>query len=337
MEKKRSKVRMLAGTVAAIMLLSGCGEAIYGTIAPLPRTMYERVEYMVTDVHKENMESTLSLSLKPANVTKIDYSVDESELEVEEIAVQVGDSVKKGQILVTFKSDELKKSIDYYSDELNKKQLLLDHYTRVSNVTYNEKDRMEKYGVVLEELADEVDLARTYLEEEQERYSKCQIVASEDGYISYISKQAMSGIAEAGDTIITENCGKNHFSATTNDNFEFNIGDVYKAGDESLSYDMRVVEIIEEETGDRTIVFEAVDNTVDPGIQVLNMTIDKPLLKDVIYVDRDAVYHNDDKSFVFVVTDEGFLNAVYVDAGETVGDYTIIKSGLNGTEKVAKK
>ncbi len=337
MKREGKKERILVGTMAVTILLSGCGKGIYSEVAPLHRDIYEKSGYIVTDVHKDDMESTLSLSLKPANVTKIDYSVDESELEVEEIAVQPGESVRKGQLLISFKSDELKKSIDYYTDELNKKQMLLDHYSRVSNVTYDEKDRMEKYGVVLEELADDVDLARAYLEEEQQRLSRCQIIAQEDGFISYISNQAMNGYVEAGEVIVTENCGQNRFSATTIDNFEFNIGDVYKADDESVSYDMRVVEVKEEEAGERTIVFEAVDNSINPGIELLNMTIIKPLLKDAIYVDKDAVYHKDDKSFVFIVSDEGFLDAVYVDTGETIGEYAIIKSGLNGTEKVAKK
>ena len=31
------------------------------------------------------------------------------------------------------------------------------------------------------------------------------------------------------------------------------------------------------------------------------------------------------------------LDAVYVEVDDTVGDYTIVKSGLDGTEKVAKK
>lgn len=333
----RWKINILAGAFALTTLLAGCGEGAYGTVAPLSRNIYQKTEYITADVHKGDMEQTLSLTLKPMNVTKIDYSVDESELELEEISVQAGDMIKKGQVLITFKSDEIKKSIEKYTDEVNRKQMMLDHYTRISGVTYDDEDRQEKYGVILEELADDVALAQTYLAEEQQRLARCQIIAQEDGYVSYINNKVLNGFVEAGAVLITESCGQNRFAGTTRDDFAFNEGDIYKANDESLTYDMRVVEVIEEEEGSRTIVFESVDNSVDPATSELAMVISKPILNDVIYVENDAVCRLEGKTFVYVISEDGFLEAVYVDAGETVGEYIIIKSGLNGTEKVAKK
>lgn len=337
MERKRRNVNILAGALMGTLLLSGCGESTYGTVTPPERTLYEKTEYMITDVHKGDMKPTLSLTLKPVDVTRLDYTVDESELELDEILIQAGDSVKKGQVLITFKSDEIKKEIEKYSDELNRKQMLLDHYTRVSNVTYDEKERNEKYGVVLEELADDVLLAKTYLEEAQQRLSKCQVVAKEDGFVSYVSNKVINSYVEQGDVLLTEHCGKNRFAAGVSNDFEFNIGDIYTAGDENVSYDMRVVEINPGEEEERTIIFESVDNAADLGRESLKMVIDKPQIDDAVYVDNDAVHYLNDKTFVYVVSEDGFLDAVYVEVDDTVGEYTIIKSGLNGTEKVAKK
>lgn len=337
MKSKKGNVNILAGVLLGTVMLCGCGENTFGTVTPLNRTIYEKNEYVVAEVHKGDMEPTLSLTLKPMNVTKIDYTADENELELDEILVQAGDSVKKGQVLITFKSDEIKKSIDNYSDEVNRKQMLLDHYTRVSNVTYNEKERNEKYGVVLEELADDVALAKEYLEEARERLAKCQVVAKEDGYVSYVSNKVINGYVEEGDVLLTEHCGQNLFAADISDDFVFNPGDVYMAGDETVTYDMRVVEVNPNEDGGRTIVFEAVDNAADLGTESLKMVIDKPKILDAVYVDKDAVCYVNDKTFVYVVSDDGFLDAVYVEVDDTVGDYTIVKSGLDGTEKVAKK
>ena len=73
------------------------------------------------------------------------------------------------------------------------------------------------------------------------------------------------------------------------------------------------------------------------GTESLKMVIDKPKILDAVYVDKDAVCYVNDKTFVYVVSDDGFLDAVYVEVDDTVGDYTIVKSGLDGTEKVAKK
>lgn len=323
--------------IAGAILIGGCGENMYGTPVEIPLQEYQKNEYKTVMASRGDMSPVVSLKLEQINVTQINYSVDEDELEVESINVGVGDTVKKGQVLVEFKSEEIKKAIETYNDELTKKQMLLDHYTRVSGQTYNDKKREEEFGVILEQLQDDVKLASMFLQQEQERYAKCQIVAQEDGYISYMSNNVLSGLIEAGQTLMTESCGKNRFSDNTRSDFEFKIGDVYSGSDENFTYNMRIVEVIPENDATQTVVFEPVDAVIDPSVKELNMEIKKPMLKDVVYVDQKAVYSKEGKNFVYVVSPEGFLDGVYVDTDEVVDDYAIIRSGLNGTEKVAIK
>lgn len=330
-----SKRKLLIGILAmGSVLLAGCGKSESDTLAEIPRTIYQKSEYQTIQTTRGDMEPKLILTLKPQDVEKINYTVNEGNLEVEDIYVSVGDEVKAGQTLISFKSDDLKKSIEKYSNEVVKKQLLLDHYNRMYNVDLVDKD--EKYSVILQELADDVELAKLYLAEEQQKYAECQIVAQKDGIVSYISKSVMSGYVDPEQTLLTESCGRNLFAANTKDMFEFNIGDEYTAEYKEDIYPMKVVDIVDESDFSRTIVFEAVGVTLNiPTSDTMEMVINKPQLANVVYVDKAAINKKNDETFVYVVKEDGFLEAVYVEVGEEVNGMVAILSGLEGTEEVA--
>jgi hypothetical protein len=57
-------------------------------------------------------------------------------------------------------------------------------------------------------------------------------------------------------------------------------------------------------------------------------------MKDVVYVDSAAINTVDDKCFVYVLDENGYRDAVFVETGDVVDSYTIITAGLNGGEQV---
>ena len=325
-------------TISYILLcmafLSGCGQKAYESITEIPRVIYQKTDYETVQVSKGDMEPVLKLALTRHDTDKINYSVDEEKLELEEVLVDIGDHVKAGQMLITFKSEEIKKNIEKYSGEVIKKQLLLDHYKRMYNVDYEERD--EKYSVILQELEDDVNLARLYLDEEQKRYEKCQIVAEEDGTISYISNKILSGLVEPGENLLTQICGQTRYTANTKDSYDFEVGDTYTAIDGEDEYEMRIVEIIPEGNFSKTIVFEPAEVTIDLSSEAF-VQVNKGKLPNVVYLPTIAIYSKNDVDFVYLVKESGFLEAKIVDIGETIGDYTVIKSGLEGNEEVALK
>ena len=314
------------------ILLTGCGNKAYKSITDISRIMYQKKEYQITPVQTGDLEPILKLKLARQETEKISYSVDESDLEMEEILVSIGDHVSAGQMLISFKSEEIKKNIEKYSGEVTKKQLLLDHYKRMYNVDYTDRD--EKYAVILEELEDDVELAKLYLAEEQARFDKCQIKAERDGIISFISKNIVSGIAEPGETLVTQICGQTRYTANTKDSYTFNIGDVYEAQTVEASYDMEVVDVIDESDFSRTVVFVPLDDSVEIT-EDITMDIKKGKLSNCIYVPKLCVYSKNDKKFVYIVKEDGFLEGRFVETGEEIDDWVVIKSGLDGTEEVA--
>ncbi len=348
------------------MILSGCEEKRVYELSPVPREIYQKAEYITTEVKKGDMAPTINLKLRARLADQVNYSIDITDAEVEEVYVSAGERVKKGQLLVSFKSEETKKAIDDYSSELEEKQLLLDHYTRMSmydlqprdyivkekkeyplfeqqedeiKADRDKEDKMRKYvdySLTLEQLAEDVKVAGLFLQEERAKLERCQLKAEDDGVITYISKSLLSGYAEPGTMLLTETCGESMYEAYKEDDFDFHVDDVLQEERAGFTYDMRVTAIEDEGEGIRMLTFAPDETLVNPPEgDTLDMSITKETLHDVIYVAKEAIHNKEGEEFVYILSPEGFLNPVYVETGETVDDMVVIKSGLSGGEEAA--
>lgn len=354
----RNKTIALSVLIIGSVFISACENSEVNRMSELNRDIYTKQEFVTTDVQRGKLEPVLDLNLKLETAKQIPYSVDMGDLEVDQVNVSVGETVKAGQVLVSFKSENLKKEIDDLAFDLQEKKLMLEHYQKLAVLETKDKpyekindyersilqgldveDQKYKtfsYGVIISELTDDVNLASLYLEEKQARLDSCQVKAEEDGVITFISQNILSGVIEPGVTFAIEACGDNQFIAETDDDYAFNEGDTYYGytteGDEIELY----VFSCEPSGDERKIVFKPVVDTIDPTVtDRLSVSISKESLNDVVYVDSKAIYRKNNDNFVYVIDDQGFLTGTFVSCGIEVGDYTIIKSGLNGNEKVA--
>ena len=141
--------------------------------------------------------------------------------------------------------------------------------------------------------------------------------------------------------MITVASGSSNYTVTTDDTYEFKVGDEYEADYEVAKYNMKVIDVkkyTDDATGKdmQTILFEPVDNMA--GISEdnkLTMTIHKPVIKNVVYVPEKAVCEKSEgQYYVYTINDDGYRLAVDVTVGETVDGSTIIKSGLTAGEQV---
>ena len=328
---RKNRIRFLLTYTLFTLFLSGCGDSDANAIKEISKTIYQKAGYDTTTVEKGDIEPIISLTLTPEVVETIDYTVDEENLEVDEILVSAGDSVTAGQVLVTFKAEEIRKSIEKYRSEVEKNQLLLDHYTRLANV-----DKKQDYTVEIEKLTDNVNLANLYLEEELQRLNNCSIIAKQDGIVSYISKVLLDGYVAPSTCMVTEICGEGTYYVETSDNYDFKIGDVFTAENDTMDCDMKVNAVEEGEL--RKIIFEPSSDLLDAsGTETFTLTIKKSSLKNVVFVNKKAINEKDGKNFVYIVSENGFLDVAYVEIGEQVDDMIVIKSGLSGGEEVALK
>jgi len=360
-KKINIRERLLTAIFGTLIVLNlvGCSGENGSALLPIAKESYQKVDYKTVEVERGDVEPTLKLKLKPQTVDQINYSVELADIEIDEVNVSVGDHVKKGQVMVSFKSETIRKNITKYESELKKTKLLLEHYQKLMEVDtqdkvytgmrqkdidriYAEKNESEvnkkaNYEVEIQKLSEDVAMAQMYLSEEKQRLAECQVVAENDGVVIYVSKNLMSGYVEPGVRILSEVCGESCYAASTEDDYDFKMGDIFEAEEGENTYEMRVIEIKPNDEGGRYIFFEMVNDTVDPSnAKILDMSVKKETLKDVVTVSKKAVTQKEDgTAFVFVVDENGFLEPRYVKVGETVDDKLVIKEGLRGTEKVA--
>jgi hypothetical protein len=149
------------------------------------------------------------------------------------------------------------------------------------------------------------------------------------------------GYVTAGDTLVTLDSGSSDYVTETNDTYEFKVGDTYDADFDEATFSMKLIKCdkyVSDATGEemQKLVFEPVNDMAGvTEADTLTMTIQKPTVAGVIYVNKNIVFEGSDgKNYVYVLTEDGYREAKEVTVGETVDDYTIIKSGLTAGEQV---
>ncbi|MBQ8167426.1 MAG: hypothetical protein IJZ96_10385, partial [Lachnospiraceae bacterium] len=91
------------------------------------------------------------------------------------------------------------------------------------------------------------------------------------------------------------------------------------------------IEELEGEEGRNLNFTMAIDGVT--GVEKMTMVLNKPALKDVLYVPEDCVFSVDEATYVYTLDENGFREAVSVTVGQTIEGMTVIETGLNEGEK----
>lgn len=323
---KKVKKQLLA-VCLCIPVLTGCG-AKKQALVTINRAPYEKLAYETTEVQRGDLEPELKLKLREEGYEKVLYDATNGELQLDMVHVSVGDKVKKGDVLVSFESESIQETIDTYEEQKSQNQLLIDHYTRLMQI-----DGTVDYSSDISMLQKDIEVASLYIAEAQEKLSRYQIIAQDDGTITEMNSSLQNGIFVPGHKLITEVCGTGNYQAERPDGYEFQIGETFTAEAGINSYELKVAEVTKD-----TIIFTPISDmsTITAGSN-LSMTVKRPVLADAVYVKAAAVLDIDESYFVYVQNENGYRKAVSVTIGERVGEYRIITSGLSGGEKVTLK
>ena len=116
--KKNTKIVRMSGIFTVVCLLTGCG-ASDRKVVTVQHDAYEKMDYQTIDVVRGDLEPSITLTLTADSYEILQYGTNNEELELEKVYVSVGDKVKKGQKLVTFKSDAIQKTIDENEEQYN--------------------------------------------------------------------------------------------------------------------------------------------------------------------------------------------------------------------------
>lgn len=282
MKKRKATIRK----VHAILLLIGIGGVLCGCGSKMAQTVvinqepYEKITYQTTLVQRGELNPSVTLKLVLEDYEEIEYKGVNEELKLDTVHVSVGDKVEKGDLLVSFDSDNIDQKIRTYEEQKKEKELLVEHYEKLMQI-----DAAADYEADIKMLKQDIYVAQLYIEEAQGRLADYQIVAKESGTVTEISDFLQNGYYKPGVVFMREVCGTGNYTAETEDEELFTVGEVYTAKDRVAAYEMRLLDIT-----DGVLTFEPLsDMSAAMDLIELTLTVEKPKLTDVVYVDKDAV------------------------------------------------
>lgn len=344
--KKSRTIKALA-LASSLIFLTGCNEAVEKELVIPSNNPYSKIEYETATAQKGDMTPEFQIALTQSALVYYNYTVEGEELELEKINVSVGDYVKAGQELVSFKSDELEKKVKKLEDNVEQNKLLLEHVKRQKAINVDEKDTTDEMNKTLREsydnkiklLEDDIALSEIYLSEGRRELSQCKVTAKADGTITFISNALINGIIVSGAQIMTETSGDVNFYAEITEDYEFEVGDVFVAESPKMDCEVQVTEIVDNEGRSKTVYFAPVSaDVVYVSGEKFVVNIKKENLKNVVYVDEKTLYKDKNgQLYVYVLSEDGYREVRFVDVSTTFNGMAIISKGLEGGEEVTLK
>ena len=233
--KKGVACVLCASMVAA--LLGGCSSKNAESSKPsIHIESYTKVGYDTVTVQSGDISPILNLKLSPDEFETKNYKVSQDDYEVEKVNVSKGDRVKAGDIMVQFKADDIQDTIKEYTEQKAENELLIEHYQKLMQI-----DGSEDYSDDIASLKEDIQIADTYIKEQNEKMKEYCLIAEKDGTVTYVNEWLGYGYASSSDNLVTVASGSSNYTATTDDDYEFKKGDVYQADYEVASYDLKVI------------------------------------------------------------------------------------------------
>ena len=339
--KQSYKIKSIILLLTAISLsLSGCG-TVTTELIPLSAYDYVKTEYDTAEVKKGDLTPEITLKLKTNDEDTINYSFDyelqdkvlNEGLIFDGLCVSVGDTVSAGTVLVSLTNKDLKDKLEGYEREKRENTALLQHYRNLAAT-----DTGTDYSTYINETQKAIQVDDLYIQEINAKLRSYCIISQSDGVVTYIDEFLLGmekgDIGETlfwigSDMIVVSGMTDTFFAVSEDPDF-FEIGKKYEANSGLGNYEMTLTE----KDGGR-LTFKT--DTLLAASDVSNMTITakKPTLKNVIYVNKDAVYKNGDGYIAYVKDENGYYDVRKVTLGETVGDNIVITDGLNEGEEAA--
>ena len=364
---KQFKTRCAACLVAllALSMLSGCGGSDMESLC-LPRDVsHTGVDRDTAEVERGDLSPVYENIIELAGYEETSYRVEKDKAEeldtlyeakLDKVYVSVGDRVKAGDTLVSFKSESLSKELREYENEKSEASLEKEHYEKLMQI-----DSSLDYKDEIASLEKDIELANTHIQDINDTYDSINIIAEKDGVVKFINQSVQDGFLVVGAPMITVADDAGYYvmdfsgggdSSTAGDakmvttDVEFHVGDICPAKTFLSEYK---VEVIEDPTkyGTETDAVASGTDAVSNGKvyfklvgdsaikeNFLTVSMELPEIKGALYVDKKAVIFTDTQDYAYKQIDGEFF-ATKVTVGDNVGQYIIIKEGLEEGDVVS--
>lgn len=327
----RNKICVPVFLSCMMVFLTGCGKEEKINKQIITVNKYDKVAYDVAVVERGDISPELTLSLAADKYIRKSYFPVYDGMEIDNVYVETGDQVAEGDVLITFKSEDTEEKIEMYQADIDQNQLLIEHYRKLSEI-----DSTLDYKVDIDQLNRSIQVDSLYISELKAKLASYSIISEGKGIVFSVADGLNSGTVDTSFSLITVIYGDETFSVETDDDYPFKENEVYKAYYGEASYDVLLTGITEQ-NGKRLLAFELYgDNRSFCNRDKLYLTLSKPVLKDVVYVPEDCVITTDDnKTYVYLLDEDGYRDIREVVVSSTVEGNTIIESGLSEGDRVA--
>ena len=331
---KKTTVKIILTAVA--LTLTGCGSKkkdsyIEPTISGYTRETYDTVELKQGDLQPE-----FTIKISAPEAESVTYYPSYDGMKIEKVYVDEGDIVKKGDVLITFVCDDFDDQIEDYNSRVTQDQILIDHYNELAKINTD-----VDYTRDIEALQNDIEVSNMYLAELYKKKEAYTIKAKKDGSVKRLGDATKMVMTEGIDieldsnvNLITVNYGDGIVVGETEEDYDFEEGQKYTAVYGLSEYPVELIEI-EEMEDKKTLTFKGCDSEVDyTSLSEAKIVLQRPVLKNVSYIETECVFYISSKSYVYIVDENGFREPRPVEVGKEVGDYIVIKSGIEPGEKV---
>ena len=359
--------RMLSLTSACVLLccLSGCmgggedvgdDEIVVYHEEPAP-------EYTMDVVRRGDVESSLSINATYVQITQQDVAFQSEQLRVDEVFVKVGDEVKAGQILAQCNLTDVLKQIDSLKEDVEYQNLLLKQMQEKLDLDIkiredqiymtamydSDYEKMEEdieaiklsYKTSIEDLEDKIYLDNLKLNECNKKVADGTLYAPISGNISFIKTDLEGSITSEGEKVMTivDNsvCAFRVDKPTYKDLFYEGQVLQLRVG---LGVKMQIYEATPfmMDSWDPYLYFKLLDDQVNIKTGTLgSVYVDLESVHDVLYLANKYIRTVDDRSYVYVMDENGYRSVKYIETGLKGLEFTEIVSGLNEGDFVILK
>lgn len=352
---------LLLGAAAAV--LGGCGQ-----VQEADRTVELQEEevsgtvYEMTPVTRGTVQQPLGIDCNYLQTVEMDlYFAVDREI-ITDVYVEKGDTVEKGDLLVSVDVENMEKQIAELEHQLDRAQLSLQQlqenktfdleqadilfsYTAMTagdkKALKEQKESIEKsYKNRLEDAADSVELLEARLEEAREYMKNGRLYAPMDGVISYVKTELEGSTTDSTERVISlydaESCMfiSENTEAIPYIDPEGEYVIVCGLGNSQREY---TVAPANTESWGEQIYFRLLDEEYDPNIiKKGRISIITDEAEDVLCVDRTAVHTSGEKYYVYLLDEEGIRRMQFVETGLWGRDLVEICSGLEEGDYVIR-
>ena len=364
----KTGIKGKAGLVLSLglfLLAAGCESKPEETPPLVLESGDEAAEYSLTEVMKGTLEETTTLQCYYRKNAEQEVYFPVSGKQIRRICVQEGDIVKKGDLLAELSIGNIEDQIDELKYRISRNELLLSYidedekldienrYNSLAYMSKGTEEDKEDYEADIQRMKDQNEQKRNSYRDSiefdkkklamlQSQLSQSRVYAQFDGKVSKVEKGLIgttSNVEKCVMTVVDDQEG--YFESQKEDMIPYLTEE---------SYSMKVM--FGNGRGDYTLVprdrsswgekqyFTILkgDNTealeVDDKGDLIIVTARK---ENALYLPNECIRNAGDKHYVYVVTEEGLRDVVWVTVGLHGDGVTEILDGLEEGDKVIRR